>query len=263
MGRGIAWLDTGTHECAARGGALHRDHRAPAGAEDRLPRGDRLPHGLHRRARSSSARRAAGEERLRRSTCCACCADRVLLVKVIRTAIPDVLDPRARGVRRRARLLPRELEPARASTRRSGLDVRVRAGQPLALGRGVLRGLHYQIRQPQGKLVRVIAGEVFDVAVDLRRSSPTFGRWVGVARSIGGNRAHAVDPAGLRARLPRALRARRSSSTRPPTTTRRSTSARCSGTTRRSASPGRSRAQPLLEARTRPARRSPRPRPFA
>ncbi len=45
--------------------------------------------------------------------------------------------------------------------------------------RGVLRGLHYQIRQPQGKLVRVIEGEVFDVAVDLRRSSPTFGRAVG------------------------------------------------------------------------------------
>ncbi len=49
--------------------------------------------------------------------------------------------------------------------------------------RNVLRGLHYQIRQPQGKLVRVIAGEVFDVAVDLRRSSATFGRWVGVELS--------------------------------------------------------------------------------
>lgn len=45
--------------------------------------------------------------------------------------------------------------------------------------KGVLRGLHYQIRQPQGKLVRCISGEVFDVAVDLRKSSPTFGKWVG------------------------------------------------------------------------------------
>ena len=43
-----------------------------------------------------------------------------------------------------------------------------------------LRGLHYQIRQPQGKLVRVIAGEIFDVAVDIRQGSPTYGRWVGV-----------------------------------------------------------------------------------
>ncbi|KKN08531.1 hypothetical protein LCGC14_1055760 [marine sediment metagenome] len=46
--------------------------------------------------------------------------------------------------------------------------------------KGVLRGLHYQIKQPQGKLVRVIAGEVYDVAVDLRQSSATFGQWVGV-----------------------------------------------------------------------------------
>lgn len=52
-----------------------------------------------------------------------------------------------------------------------------------ASGRGVLRGLHYQIRQTQGKLVRVISGEIFDVAVDIRRSSSTFGQWVGIILS--------------------------------------------------------------------------------
>jgi dTDP-4-dehydrorhamnose 3,5-epimerase len=53
---------------------------------------------------------------------------------------------------------------------------------------GALRGLHYQVRQPQAKLVRVTAGEVFDVAVDLRKSSPTFGRWVGTYLSADNKR---------------------------------------------------------------------------
>ena len=60
--------------------------------------------------------------------------------------------------------------------------------------RGVLRGLHYQIRKPQGKLVSAIVGEVFDVAVDLRRSSPTFGRWVGVTLSSQNHRQIWVPP---------------------------------------------------------------------
>lgn len=59
---------------------------------------------------------------------------------------------------------------------------------------GVLRGLHYQIVQPQGKLVRVVQGAVFDVAVDIRRSSPTFGQWVGVELSEQNNRQLWVPP---------------------------------------------------------------------
>jgi len=62
--------------------------------------------------------------------------------------------------------------------------------------RGVLRGLHYQVKQTQGKLVRVISGEVFDVAVDLRRSSPTFGKWMGDVLS-GENRRMIWVPQGF------------------------------------------------------------------
>ena len=62
--------------------------------------------------------------------------------------------------------------------------------------RGVLRGLHYQISMPQAKLVRVVAGRVFDVAVDLRRSSPAFGRWTGVELSAD-NRRQLWVPVGF------------------------------------------------------------------
>lgn len=61
----------------------------------------------------------------------------------------------------------------------AGLDLNFVQDNHSKSVQGTLRGLHYQIRKPQGKLVRVISGEVFDVAVDLRKSSPFFGRWVG------------------------------------------------------------------------------------
>lgn len=61
-------------------------------------------------------------------------------------------------------------------------------------GKGVLRGLHYQIKQPQGKLVRVIVGEVFDTAVDLRRHSPGFGKWTGMVLSAENKRMAWIPP---------------------------------------------------------------------
>lgn len=59
---------------------------------------------------------------------------------------------------------------------------------------GAIRGLHYQIEKPQGKLIRVVAGEVFDVAVDLRRSSPAFGQWVSEVLSAGNRRLIWIPP---------------------------------------------------------------------
>lgn len=78
----------------------------------------------------------------------------------------------------------------------TGLDIRFVQDNHSRSARNVLRGLHYQIRQPQGKLIRVIAGAIFDVAVDLRRSSPTFGQWTGTVLSAE-NRHMLWIPAGF------------------------------------------------------------------
>ena len=99
-------------------------------------------------------------------------------MKAIRTAVPDVLviEPAVFGD---SRGFFYESWNARAFDALAGREVRFVQDNHSMSARNVLRGLHYQVRQSQGKLVRVVAGEVFDVAVDLRRSSPTFGRWAG------------------------------------------------------------------------------------
>lgn len=78
----------------------------------------------------------------------------------------------------------------------AGIDVSFVQDNQSQSRKGTLRGLHYQIEHTQGKLIRAISGTIFDVAVDLRRSSPTFGRWVSAALS-GENKAQLFVPAGF------------------------------------------------------------------
>ncbi|WP_319409012.1 dTDP-4-dehydrorhamnose 3,5-epimerase [uncultured Desulfosarcina sp.] len=99
-------------------------------------------------------------------------------MKITPTAIPDVLliEPTVFGDSRGFFF---ESYNQKKFVEMTGLPVAFVQDNHSRSQKHVLRGLHYQIRQPQGKLVRVISGEVFDVAVDIRRSSPTFGIWVG------------------------------------------------------------------------------------
>jgi len=99
-------------------------------------------------------------------------------MKVVETSIPDVLiiEPKVFGDERGFFY---ESFNAAAFEAATGLKRQFVQDNHSKSQRGVLRGLHYQIQQPQGKLVRVVAGEVFDVAVDVRKSSPSFGRWFG------------------------------------------------------------------------------------
>ena len=109
------------------------------------------------------------------------------------TALPDVLllEPKVFGD---ARGFFFESFNARDFAQATGLKVDFVQDNHSKSGHGVLRGLHYQIRHPQGKLVRVVQGEVFDVAVDLRRASPTFGRWVGERLSAENHRQLWIPP---------------------------------------------------------------------
>ncbi len=114
-------------------------------------------------------------------------------MKVIPTSIPDVLilEPRVFGDTRGFFL---ESFNQRAFNEATGLNLDFVQDNHSRSGKGVLRGLHYQLQQPQGKLVRVVRGAVFDVAVDIRRSSPTFGQWAGVELSEENHRQLWVPP---------------------------------------------------------------------
>ena len=103
-------------------------------------------------------------------------------MNIVKTELPDVLiiEPKVFGD---ARGFFFESFNAKTFAALTGLNPTFVQDNHSRSAKNVLRGLHYQIKQPQGKLVRVSAGEVFDVAVDVRKSSPTFGRWTGTTLS--------------------------------------------------------------------------------
>ena len=114
-------------------------------------------------------------------------------MKATPTAIADVLliEPRVFGD---ARGFFYESFNARDFAAATGLDVNFVQDNHSKSARGVLRGLHYQVQKPQGKLVRVVSGEVFDVVVDIRPQSPTYGQWVAEHLSAGNQRQLWIPP---------------------------------------------------------------------
>jgi len=114
-------------------------------------------------------------------------------MKVVPTELPDVLllEPKIHGDDRGHFF---ESYNRRVLAKSAGIDVEFVQENQSRSSRNVLRGLHYQIRQPQGKLVRVLQGSIFDVAVDMRASSPTFGRWVGLHLSAENQRIAWIPP---------------------------------------------------------------------
>ncbi|MEA5098006.1 MAG: dTDP-4-dehydrorhamnose 3,5-epimerase [Burkholderiaceae bacterium] len=114
-------------------------------------------------------------------------------MKIEPTALPDVLllEPE---LHHDARGFFYESFNRRRFVADTGLDVDFVQDNLSRSAQNVLRGLHYQIRQPQGKLVSVLIGEIFDVVVDLRRSSPAFGRWLGVTLSAQNRRQLWIPP---------------------------------------------------------------------
>ena len=194
LARGIAWLDTGTHESLIQAANYIQAIEERQGLMVACLEEIAYRMGYISRADVDPAGARDGVERLRAVPACACSSTRPDRARPYRPTFrgSSSSNPTCIGMRGASSSKP---ITRTSSAQPAFADVFVQDNHSRSLV-NTIRGLHLQVRRPQAKLIRVIEGEIYDVAVDVRRGSPTFGRWVGVVLSAD-NFRQCYIPAGF------------------------------------------------------------------